>query len=440
MVVAGAEVDVAPQSSPLPAHHQNHLAVRLVAGNAVDDMRARLLQTIGQFDIGRLVEPRPEFDHHHHFLAGPGGLYQAVHQRRVRAGPVQRLLDGEHVGIDSGTVEEVHDRREGLVGMVQQDVALGDGVEYVRGLDQYLGDARGEGGILQLRRVDEVVHRQQALEVDRAVHLVQVFAAQLEVFQQVLREFVGAIVRRLKAHRSAVPALEQLPFQRPDQVVDLLVVQIEVAVAGDPELVTAVDGQPGKELVGEVMNDGRQKYEIRSTGAGQVRGEPNEPRQRPGRLNDGAMPLAAEGVLSVQADDEVEALVENARYRARGIEGRWAEHRHHFGVKVVLEPTALFVAPFVPPNEPNAGPGKLRNEIAVQYPVLFGDQLIRLVRQDPQHFRRRHGLRADGRRADRQALFQARDANLEKLVQVGGGDAQELEPFQQRDRLVPGLL
>ena len=46
MIVARAEVDVAFQPATLAAHDQRHLAVRLVADDAVDDVRAGFLQLL----------------------------------------------------------------------------------------------------------------------------------------------------------------------------------------------------------------------------------------------------------------------------------------------------------------------------------------------------------------------------------------------------------
>ena len=69
MVVAGAEVDVALEPAALAAHDERHLAVRLVADDAVDDVRAGLLQLARERDVGRLVEARAQLDQHGDFLA-----------------------------------------------------------------------------------------------------------------------------------------------------------------------------------------------------------------------------------------------------------------------------------------------------------------------------------------------------------------------------------
>ena len=60
------------------------------------------------------------------------GVDQRVDDRRIAGRTVQRLLDGQHLRIGRGLRQErLHGRREGIVRVVQQDVALADGGENV---------------------------------------------------------------------------------------------------------------------------------------------------------------------------------------------------------------------------------------------------------------------------------------------------------------------
>ena len=61
---------------------------------------------------------------HRDLLASPHSFEQQVHQRRLRAGAVNRLPDGDDVRVFDGTTDELHHRRERLVGMMQQHIAL----------------------------------------------------------------------------------------------------------------------------------------------------------------------------------------------------------------------------------------------------------------------------------------------------------------------------
>ena len=86
MVVAGAEVAVALDAGGLAAHDQGEFGVGLVAHHPVHDVRARLLQAVGQLDVRFLVEARAQLDDHGHVLAGVRRGDQGVHQRRVVPG------------------------------------------------------------------------------------------------------------------------------------------------------------------------------------------------------------------------------------------------------------------------------------------------------------------------------------------------------------------
>ena len=82
--------------------------------------------------LAALVEAGLDLDQHDDLLAGLGGVDQGTHDRRVAAGAVERLLDGQDVRILGRLLDEALDRRgERLVRVVEQDVALADGGEDV---------------------------------------------------------------------------------------------------------------------------------------------------------------------------------------------------------------------------------------------------------------------------------------------------------------------
>ncbi len=85
-----------------------------------------------------------------------------------------------------------------------------------------------------------------------------------------------------------------------------------------------------------------------------------------------------------------------------------------------------------PADEPHARRRQRRQHLLVQDPVLPRDQRPRLVAH-PRDEVARLGKR-DARRRDLRAelLLDARDADLEELVQVAADDAQEAQPLEQR--------
>jgi hypothetical protein len=64
------------------------------------------------------------------------------------------------------------------------------------------------------------------------------------------------------------------------------------------------------------------------------------------------------------------------------------------------------------------------------------DQFVRARADLAQQLLRRQAVGVGLHRAQLHALHEAGDADLEEFVQVGRGDAQELEPLEQRQRLV----
>ena len=88
------------------------------------------------------------------------------------------------------------------------------------------GQARRERRVLQVSAIDEIVDREQAIEVDGPRNLVEVVTRELEMLEQILGELLGAVVRDLEPHRVAIAPFEQLALEGMQQVVDVLVVDV----------------------------------------------------------------------------------------------------------------------------------------------------------------------------------------------------------------------
>jgi hypothetical protein len=130
VIVAGADVAVGADPLGFLADDQDGLRVRLEADDAVGDVRADLFQRAGPLDVLGLVEACLQLDEHRDLLAVLDRAHQGLHDGRVRRGAVQRLLDGQHLRIDRGSLHEaLHAGGERMVRMVHQQVALADHVE-----------------------------------------------------------------------------------------------------------------------------------------------------------------------------------------------------------------------------------------------------------------------------------------------------------------------
>ena len=77
VVVARADVDVAPQPARLAADDERHLGVDLHVREAVDDVHARLLQLARPLDVAPLVEAGLQLDEAHRLLAVLGAVDSA---------------------------------------------------------------------------------------------------------------------------------------------------------------------------------------------------------------------------------------------------------------------------------------------------------------------------------------------------------------------------
>ena len=90
------------------------------------------------------------------------------------AGAVERLLDREHARVAGGLAQEVHDRSEAAVRMMQQQVALADDREQIGGADQSRRQPGREGRILEIGALRQIVDRREAVQIHRPRHLVAI--------------------------------------------------------------------------------------------------------------------------------------------------------------------------------------------------------------------------------------------------------------------------
>ena len=196
-------------------------------------------------------------------------------------------------------------------------------------------------------------------------------------------------MRRFQAHGVAVAARGELALDGAQQVVDFFLLDEQIAVARDAELIAAAHAHAGEQLRDERLDDGAEKHEVP---AAELVGQPDQARQRARRLHDGEAAVAAEAILALDHDGEVQALVEHLRERPRGIERERAQHRLDLAREVGLQPLRLRLGPVLRRDEHDAVLRELGHEHVVQHLVLLFDQA--------------HGARADGLEllADRQSV------------------------------------
>ena len=173
--------------------------------------------------------------------------------------------------------------------------------------------------------------------------------------------------------------------------------------------------------------------------AGQCLGQVDHARQGARRLDDGRAGAAAEGILALEFDGEVEALVEHAREGVRRIEADRRQHRHHLAEEVVANPGALFLGPQIAAQEDDAFLLQRRQDGLVEQFVLLGHQFVGLDLDAGKGFLRGHAVGGRAVAAHLDLFLEAGDADLEEFVEVAGDDAEEAQSLEQRHARVGDL-
>ena len=244
VVVAGAQMRVgdeprAARRVALAPQQQRELRVRLQAEHAVDDLRARVLELLGPVDVRFLVEARHQLDDDRHFLAAPRRLDQRLHQHRVDARAVDRLLDRDDVRIVGRAADELDDRaRTSGTGGAAGCRAGGS----PRGCRPSSASRSGLPGherrVLERVDLDLIDQRREPHDVDRTVAAVEIVVGRARTassrkLRERARDTTAATSSRT---RNAELPLRQLALQRLAQVLHFLLVDPQVGVARDAEL------------------------------------------------------------------------------------------------------------------------------------------------------------------------------------------------------------
>ena len=412
--------------------------MRLEADEAVDHVHARLLQCARPLDVGLFVEARLDLDERDDLLAGLGGVDERVDDRGVAGRAVQRLLDRQHVRVGGGLLDEaLHARGERVVRVVHQHVAVAQRREDALGCLAFAERRRGGGHerrVLELGPVD-AVDLPQRRQVEQPGHLDDVAGVDVELAQQQLEHVLGHVVGDLEAHRRAEPAAGQLAFQRLQQVLVAVLLDLEVGVAGDPEGVVLDDLHAGEQHRQERRDQLLHRQE-RATPPGPSRGPSSTKRSTlSGTLTRAKCCAAVVGLLD--GDRQVQAQPADEGERVRRVDGQRRQHREHLLVEVGRQPRRVRRRRVRPSDDRDAlvgqrGPDRVEEHLRVP----AGDLLGALA--DPaQLFARRQAVRRAHGQPHLVAALETGDAHHVELVEVGGEDRQELGALQQRQRRCP---
>ena len=195
---------------------------------------------------------------------------------------------------------------------------------------------------------------------------------------------LGAAVSHFQAHFVAKVTVRQFAAQRGAQILDFFLVDEQVAVARQAELITPQHLHAAEQFADMFVQHRRQEHEV-IFDAGHALRQADHPRQHPRRLHDGGARVAAEGVLALEFDRKIQALVEHPRKRVRGIKADRRQHRHHFALEITAYPFVLLRRELAPPQETNTLPLHARQDLFVQQLVLPRNEFVCFPRDMPIH-------------------------------------------------------
>ena len=331
----------------LVAHHHGQLAVGLEADLAVDDVATGLLELAGPADVGRLVEAGLDLDQCQHLLAGLGGVDEGVDDRRVARCAVEGLLDRQDVRVGGRLLEEpLHRRGERVVGVVQQDVVAPGRLEDVDGrrrldVGQLAVGDRDEGGVLEVV-AGQVGDGVQAAQVERAGDADHLLLRYPELRDQQLQHLRGHRLLDLEADGRAEPAAEQLLLQGHQQVLGVVLLDLEVLVAGHPESVELQHLHAREEPLEVLADDVLQRHEA-------LVAHGHEPAERRRHLDPREVLLVGLGVAHQHG--HVERQARDVGERVGGVDGEGGEHGEHPVPEEPLAELLLLAVELVPADQ-----------------------------------------------------------------------------------------
>ena len=282
--------------------------------------------------------------------------------------------------------------------------------------------------------------REQAAQVERAGQPVDTSASLMPSSRTSRSSTLRVdVLLDLEPHRRAEAAAQQLLLQRGEQVLGVVLLDLEVLVAGDAEGVVLQHLHAGEELVEVARDDVLERHEALALDSA----EP--PRRRRaeqvgGTLTRAKCSLPVCGLRTQHG--EVERQAGDVGERVRRVDGQRREHRE--------DPVARRAA------ERLAAPRRSRSSQRTSV-----DALVRRAPGAPRRWKTRgvplHAARGRPRRSARaprgaqpgggahgeaggDAALEAGHADHEELVEVAGEDGQEAGPLEQRHGRVLGEL
>ena len=427
VVVARADMAVAADAVGFLANGHRNLGVDFQTEQAIGDMDPRLFEPTGPPNVRGLVESGLEFDEHGDLLALFGRLDAGIDDRAAAGGAVERDLDGQHVGVVRGLVDELNDRAaERLVRVLNENITssdLGEDVDrFVAGLQSWVDNALPLGPT-QSRAFDvgDLVERgrieRRSSDVDRR-------RVEIEFAEQEVEHLVGHRCIDLEAGGTSEPAPPQFVLDRRQEVVGLVERIGKVGIAGDAEGVVLLHLHARKQLVEMCGDDFLERHETIGVA------DPEPSGQRVRDLHPGEefalVPWIADD------DRQVERQIRHIGERVTRVDSERRKHREDPVAEPLRQPSLVVGVEIAPRRQLDSLLAKGRHDFVDENSLLLGHQVGDDVAHECKLLGRKPPIGSRSGDACCLLIPKARDAHLKELVEVAGEDGEESNLLEQR--------
>ena len=434
MVVPRAHMGIAPDPLALAADDQHGLCMGLESGHTINNIHSRFAHHAGPLDIRGLVETSLQFNHSRDLLPVPRRRDQCLHNRGIRAGAVERLLDRQHMRILRRLRQKIHDRLEAVIRMVQQDVALPNVEKQVRLGIQRNHRARREALVAKVWTVQLKRQWHETREVERTINAEYIFLLKVENLKQPAQHMLGTILFDLEPHGRTALDFAKLLFNRVQQIAGLFLIHIKVAITSHTEKVRPLHLHPTEERLHMSLDDVSQKNIVVAI---HLRRKWHQPRKDARRLHDGDVRAQ---VIAFQLHNHIQALVQELRERMRGIHRQRSQNRINRLAEKLLEMLTLGLRNLGVVVKMDFLPLQRRGNVLAPAAVLIIHHLSRAHTDPGQRLGSGKPIRPGVGGASLLLLLETRDADLEKLIQIRADDTEKLQALQKRVRFVKSLI
>jgi hypothetical protein len=270
---------------------------------------------------------------------------------------------------------------------------------------------------------------EELCQVDRARDSVDVLVGKFKMSEEIGFDFNGAILCEFETNGGPSISLLEFFFDREEKVVGFLLVDIELAVSGDPGGPGTLDFHAWENLGDEVADQFGKKDELPW-----VRAFPREWNQAgnaAGNLDEGVAGGFLVAGFRVE-NNKVDRFIEKLGKGVTGVYGEWGKDGENIALELFASPGDLGFVQLLNRAEVNALLGKGGEECFVKELVLVGNHAEDPGADGGEDFWGAETIGPVNITSVVDELFESGDADFEELVQVRTDDGEEFEPFEQR--------